>query len=142
MFGYSAAPRVRWLGVGPTYAGVIGGQPEAVGAWSELAFTADSKVTIHPTTDGTADGDPLFSRMVGASFLVLTTEGLLGPGDDDDLTTGPGIATIVAQDYVGGGVGLLSLTLEVASFGDGNAAHAIPDNQGIVFATVFGIPST
>lgn len=122
------------------YEATIGGQPQAVGAWSELLFTADGKVTVRPTTDGTAEGDPLFSRLVGGSFLVLTSGGLLGAGADDDPTTGPAVATIVAQEYVGGGVGLLSLTLEVSTFGDGEPAEAVADSQ-IVFATIFGIPS-
>ena len=141
-FGYFEAPEVRWLGVGPAYAAVIGGQPAQVGAWSELLFTAGGSVTIHPTTDGTEDGDPLFSRMVGASFLTLTTAGLLGPGADDDPTTGPAVATIVRQVFAGENVGLLTLELEVSSFGDGDPAEALPDSQGIVFATVFGIPAT
>jgi len=138
-FSYLEAPRVRWLGVGPFYESAIGGQPQAVGAWSELFVVADGRVTVRPTTDGTAEGDPLFSRMVGASFLPLTSQGLLGAGADDDPATGPATVVLVAQDPPGQ-PGVESITIEVSMVGADGDAIAAPDGS-LVFVTMFGIPA-
>ena len=145
MFGYQEAPQVRWLGLGPTYAGLAGGQPPQVGAWSELVFSSAGRLTVHPTTDGTVDGEALFERTVG--MVILPLLGLLGgSGDDGDAVTGAALVTMVHQvidevtfDHP------KEFTFELARFveipiGGGPPLELVPDGT-VAFITIFGIPA-